>query len=48
MEPRNGRSTIEGPGVRKLADAVLYISPEEKSRRKQLEKEMKKNKKQEA
>ncbi len=44
----NGRSTIEGPGVRKLADAVLYISPEEKSRRKQLEKEMKKIKKQEA
>ncbi|MBO4528669.1 MAG: hypothetical protein J5743_13640, partial [Victivallales bacterium] len=23
----NGRSTIEGPGVRKLADAVLYVSP---------------------
>ena len=44
----NGRSTIEGPGVRKLADAVLYISPEEKSRRKQLEKEMKKAKKREA
>ena len=43
----NGRSTIEGPGVRKLADAVLYISPEEKSRRKQLEKEMKKAKKRE-
>ena len=44
----NGRSMIEGPGVRKLADAVLYISPEEKSRRKQLEKEMKKTKKREA
>ena len=43
----NGRSTLEGPGVRKLADAVLYISPEEKSRQKQLEKTMKISKKQE-
>lgn len=34
----NGRSSIEGPGVRKLADAVMYISPEEKKRRKQLAK----------
>ena len=32
----NGRSTIEGPGVRKLADAVLYVSPAEKARRKKL------------
>jgi hypothetical protein len=28
-----------------LADAILYVSPEEKSRRKQLEKEMKKARK---
>ena len=32
----NGRSTLEGPGVRKLADAVLYVSPAEKARRKKL------------
>ncbi|MCR5381695.1 MAG: AAA family ATPase [Lentisphaeria bacterium] len=32
----NGRSTLEGPGIRKLADAVLYVSPAEKARRKKL------------